>query len=148
MKRETGEYPPLAGWRGAPGVDSEEEEANQIRLTLKNLKKMQEETTIKETRADWKRLLNYQWIVKNFPFFLFLSLLAVIYIYNGHYADKTARNINSVKKELDELHYEYKTLKSEVMFRSKQSELAKAVEPLGLKELMAPPVVLTDSSGQ
>ena len=109
---------------------------------------MQEETTIKETRADWKRLLNYQWIVKNFPFFLFLSLLAVIYIYNGHYADKTARNINSVKKELDELHYEYKTLKSEVMFRSKQSELAKAVEPLGLKELMAPPVVLTDSSGQ
>jgi hypothetical protein len=109
---------------------------------------MQEETTIKETRADWKRLLNYQWIVKNFPFFLFLSLLAVIYIYNGHYADKTARNINSVKKELDELHYEYKTLKSEVMFRSKQSELAKAVEPLGLKELMAPPVVLTDSSGR
>jgi hypothetical protein len=32
------------------------------------------------------------------------------------------------------------------MFRSKQSELAKAVEPFGLKELTTPPVVLIDSS--
>lgn len=107
---------------------------------------MAEDINIKETRGDWKRLLNYQWLVKNFPFFLFLSLLAVIYIYNGHYADKTVRNINTVNKQLDELNYEYKTLKSEVMFRSKQSELSKAVEPLGLKELMSPPVIITDST--
>lgn len=101
---------------------------------------------MKEQRSEWKRLLNYQWIVKNFPFFLFLSLLAVIYIYNGHYADKTVRNINTVSKEIEELNYEFKTLKSEVMFRSKQSELSKAVEPLGLKELIEPPVLLVDSS--
>lgn len=107
---------------------------------------MPEEINIKESRAEWKRWLNYQWIVKNFPFFLFLSLLAVIYIYNGHYADKTIRNINTLNKELDELNYEYKTLKSDVMFRSKQSELSKAVEPLGLKEITTPPVVLTDST--
>jgi hypothetical protein len=99
-----------------------------------------------ENRMDWKRLLNYQWIVRNISFFLFLAILAVIYIYNGHYADKTARNINKVSKELKELQYEYKTLKSEVMFRSKQSELAKAVAPLGLKELVIPPVVLHDSA--
>lgn len=85
-------------------------------------------------------------MVKNIPFFLFLAVLAVIYIYNGHYADKTVRNINKVSRELKELQYEYKTLKSEVMFRSKQSELAKAVEPLGLKELTSPPVVLADST--
>lgn len=100
----------------------------------------------RETKADWKRLLNYQWIVRNFPFFLFLSALAVIYIYNGHYADKTIRNINTVNRELDELNYEFKTLKSEVMFRSKQSELSKAVGPYGLKELARPPVVLSDSA--
>ena len=39
----------------------------------------------------WKRWLNYQSVVKQVPFFLFLSLLAVIYIYNGHYANKTIR---------------------------------------------------------
>jgi len=95
--------------------------------------------------AGWKRLLNYQSIVKQVPFFLFLALLAIVYIYNGHYADKTIRNINQTAKEVKELQYEYKTIKSEVMFRSKQSELAKAVEPLGLKELTLAPVVLKDT---
>jgi len=95
----------------------------------------------------WKRLLNYQSIVKQMPFFLFLALLAVVYIYNGHYADKTIRSINQTAKEVKELQYDYKTVKSEVMFRSKQSELAKAVEPLGLKELTVAPVVLKDSVG-
>ena len=104
-----------------------------------------EEIKTKDSKPEWKRLLNYQWIVKNFPFFLFLSFLAVIYIYNGHYADKTIRNINTVSREIDELNYEFKTLKSEVMFRSKQSELAKAVAPFGLKELLQPPLIISDS---
>ena len=51
-----------------------------------------------------------------------------------------------ISKEVKELQYEYKTLKSEVMFRSKQSELANAVAPLGLKELVTPPAVLRDSA--
>jgi hypothetical protein len=100
-----------------------------------------------EAKKDWKKIFNYQWIVKNIPFFLFLSVLAVVYIYNGHYSDNTIKDINKTSKELKELQYEYKSLKSEVMFRSKQSELAKAVEPLGLKELVKPPMVLKDSVG-
>ena len=97
----------------------------------------------------WKpSLLGYRWIMKNIGFFLFLAVLAVIYIYNGHYADKLSRDITRTDKELKELQYEYKTLKSEVMFRSKQSELARAVEPFGLRQLMQPPYLLTDSSDQ
>ena len=92
----------------------------------------------------WKRWLNYQAVVRQIPFFLFLTLLAVIYIYNGHLADKTVRQIGRTTKEVRELQYEYKTVKSEVMFRSKQSEMAKAVEPLGLKALQQPPVILED----
>ena len=107
---------------------------------------METNETIQEVKRDWKNIFSYKWLVKNIPFFLFLSVLAVVYIYNGHYADKTVRNINKVSNELKELQYEYKTLKSEVMFRSKQSELAKAVAPLGLKELVVPPIVLKDSS--
>ena len=98
----------------------------------------------RELKLNWKRWLNYQSIVKQVPFFLFLTLLAVIYIYNGHLADKTIRNINITAKEVMELKYEYKTVKSEVMFRSKQSELVKAAEPLGLKELTTSPVILTE----
>ncbi|HEX4850575.1 MAG TPA: FtsL-like putative cell division protein [Puia sp.] len=105
-----------------------------------------EKNKSREQKIKFKRLLRYQWIVKNIPFFLFLALLAVIYIYNGHYADKIVRDISRTGKELKELQYEFKSLKSEVMFRSKQSELAKAVEPFGLKELTKPPVILVDST--
>ena len=100
----------------------------------------------KEPRFRWKRLLNYQSVVKQVPFFLFLAFLAVVYIYNGHHADKLARDITKTTRELKELQYEYKTVKGEVLFRSKQSELVKAVAPLGLKELTAAPVILNDSS--
>jgi Bacteriodetes cell division protein (FtsL-like) len=96
----------------------------------------------------WKRWLNYQSVVKQVPFFLFLTLLAVVYIYNGHYADKTIRNINRTAKEVQELKYEYIAVKGEVMFQSKPSELIKAVEPLGLKELVQSPIVLNDSTGK
>ena len=95
--------------------------------------------------GNWKRWLNYHAIVKQIPFCIFLGLLAVIYIYNGHYADKLMRNINTTEKDVKELQYEYKTVKSEVMFRSQQSELVKAVEPLGLKELISAPIILADS---
>jgi hypothetical protein len=103
-------------------------------------------TKCENEMSKWKpSLLGYRWIMRNIGFFLFLAALAVIYIYNGHYADKISRDITRTNKELKELQYEYKTLKSEVMFRSKQSELARAVEPFGLKELVRPPYVLKDS---
>ena len=100
----------------------------------------------REPKLEWRKmLLSYQWIVKNTPFFLFLSLLTVLYIYNGHVAEKTIKDINRSSRELKELQYEYKTIQSELMFQSKQSELVKAVEPLGLKELSQPPHRLKDS---
>ena len=94
-------------------------------------------------RRPW---FNYRWIVENIPFFLFLSLLAVLYIYNGHYTDKTVRSIAKLSRQVKEMNYEFKILKGEVIFRSKQSEVARAVAPLGLLELTTPPVVLQDSA--
>lgn len=93
-----------------------------------------------------RSLLYNRWLVKNIPFYLFASALAIIYIANGHYADKTMREINFTAKHLKEMEYEFKTIKRDVIFRSKESELAKAVAPLGLKELVVPPVRLTDST--
>ena len=90
----------------------------------------------------------YRWVVRNIGFVIFLTALAIVYIYNGHYADKISRDLNRTNKELKELQYEYKTLKSEVMFRSKESELAKAVAPFGLGELTKPPFALIDSTGK
>jgi hypothetical protein len=107
---------------------------------------MRTDKTDKEQRYNWKRVLNYQRIVRQIPFFLFLALLAIIYIYNGHYADKTMRDIAKTTNELKELQYEYKSVKGDVLRKTKQSELINVVQPLGLKELTIAPVVLIDSS--
>ena len=85
-------------------------------------------------------MLSYGWILNNLGFFLFLSVLAVFYIANGHMADNRIRKINETARQLKDLQYEYKTIKSEMMFRSRESELVKAAEPLGLKLDSVPPV--------
>ena len=93
---------------------------------------MIDQTNSKTNKNPLKVFFNYQWIVKNIPFFLFLSVLTIIYIANGHKADKTIRKINATTRELKDLQYEYKTLKSEVMFKSEEIQIVKATEPLGL----------------
>jgi hypothetical protein len=112
---------------------------------------MSEDKEIKNSKRsaqknELRRFLSYQWVVKNIPFFFFLAMLTVLYIYNGHYSDRITRKIEESEKHIQELEYEYKTAKSEVIFRSKASELAKAVAPLGLKELTTAPMTLTDST--
>ena len=78
--------------------------------------------------------------LKHLPYMLYLGLMAIFYIANGYYADDKIREENRTKNELKELRSEYISLKSELMFASKQSEVAKAVEEQGLKEPVVPPV--------
>lgn len=101
-----------------------------------------------EKRFTIKRLLNYQSVIRQIPFFLFLAVLAVVYIYNGHYADKTIRKSDETGRQLKELQHEYKSVKGEALGKSKPSEITQAVEPLGLKELTVAPVILIDSSNR
>jgi cell division protein FtsL len=79
-----------------------------------------------------RKIFGYEWVLHNINFILFLALLAVVYIYNGHQSDRTIRQINRTAKEIKQLQYEYKTLKSELMYKSREAELLKATEPLGL----------------
>ena len=80
-----------------------------------------------------KSMLNYEWIVLNISFFLFLAVLAILYIANGHLTDKTIRKINSTKKEIKQLQFEYKTLKADLMLKSESINIEKAMAPFGLQ---------------
>jgi len=85
--------------------------------------------------------------VKHLPFILFLGLMAIIYIANGYYADDKIREANKISNQLKELRSEYISTKSDLMFASKQSEVAKSAEALGLKEPVVPPIKIeVDSS--
>ena len=76
---------------------------------------------------------------------MFLSL---IYISNTHYAEKTTRQINKAQSEVEDLRADYTTLKAEVMFASKQSEVARRVKELGLKESLRPPFKVIVEEGE
>lgn len=73
------------------------------------------------------------------PLILFISLLGIIYIANNYWAIKNYREISTLKKELKELRFEHITTKSDFMYRSKQSEVARRLDSLGIKESTIPP---------
>lgn len=85
---------------------------------------------------------------KHVPFILFMAVLATAYIAYGYYADDTIRDVNKITNNLKELKSEFIYTKSELMFASKQSEVAKATEPLGLKEPITPPLKIKVDSLQ
>lgn len=73
------------------------------------------------------------------PFILFIAFLGMVYIANSHMAVNNIRAIDKLSKEVKELSYEYKSLKAELMFKSKLTEVQKKVDTLGIKELIEPP---------
>lgn len=81
------------------------------------------------------------------PFLIFLCVLVMIYIANSHMAVKNVRNIDKLSKEVKELSWEYKSLKADLMFKSKLTEVAKKVDTLGIKELIEPPkkIIINDN---
>ena len=77
--------------------------------------------------------------VKYIPYFLFLAAFCLIYIWNNHYAESTIREINKLESEVEDLRADYTTLKSDYMYSRLQSEVAKKVAVIGLKESQNPP---------
>lgn len=84
--------------------------------------------------------------IRAIPFIFFLTFVALCYIANGYYAESQIRKLNTLTNDLKELHSEFIISKSELSDLSKQSEVAKRVESLGLKESVEPPRKISVSS--
>lgn len=89
-------------------------------------------------------------LVNSLPFIFFLTILALVYIANSYQAEKTIREIDSISKELKTLRTEYISESSELMFLSKQSEVAKAVINQGLEESVEAPmkIIINDPNSE
>lgn len=86
--------------------------------------------------------------VQYLPKILFVMMLGLIYISNTHHAEKTVRRIDQVQSEVEDLRADYTTLKSDLMFSSKQSEVARKVKVMGLKESQNPPTKVAIEEGE
>ena len=87
-------------------------------------------------------------ILANIKFILFIVLLAVIYIFNGHQNNKVVRGIKTTATEVKELEASYKDAKSKVMGKTSIGVLAKQAAKYGLQEFSEPPfkLIKTDTT--
>ena len=137
---------------------------NHFRLDAEDEPEMVEEPVIKvrkkkvvydegSTRAFFRKLfidgvVSKEAATEMLPFLLFISFLCMLYIANSHMAVNNVRSIDKLNKEVKELSWEYKSLKADLMFKSKLTEVAKVVDTLGIKELTAPPKKIIVSSDE
>ena len=79
---------------------------------------------------------------------MFVMLIGLLYISNTHYSEKTVRRIDHAQSEVEDLRADYTTLKSDLMYASKQSEVARKVKIIGLKESLNPPTKVAIEEGE
>lgn len=78
-------------------------------------------------------------VVNSLPFVFYLTLLGILYIANGYNAEKLVRELDHVNDDLKELRSEYITIKSDLNYESKQSQVAEKTEAFGVMESIVPP---------
>jgi hypothetical protein len=70
---------------------------------------------------------------------VFLVFLLMLYVANGHWANKMLVKTNKMQQELEDAKVDYQTTKADYMQRSIQSQVAKSVETMELQESKTPP---------
>ena len=73
-------------------------------------------------------------LTKHLGFIVLLTLLGVIYIANSHHGERKQRKINELKKEVEDAKSAYQSVKSDMLYKSTESQLAKRLEDKGLKK--------------
>lgn len=73
---------------------------------------------------------------------IFIFSLGLFYIANSHLYDRTVRRINELLEEVEELKVDLTFLKADYMLSNKRSEVARHLEPYGIRIPSTPPYVV------
>ena len=85
------------------------------------------------------RLLTSPWLLEKTPYFLFLVMLIIFYIGNNYMAQSKVKAIDSISTELNDLHDEHISTKSDLMNFTKRSEVSERLKFRQIKEATKPP---------
>lgn len=78
----------------------------------------------------------------NFSYLLFLGFLGIIYIANAHYSETKVKEVQKLQKEIKELKWEYMSIKSDLMFKSMQSQMDTSLQSTGVDLFQSGPKVI------
>lgn len=87
-------------------------------------------------------------VVGILPFIFFLTFLGLVYIANGYYAQGIVRDLQKTGNEVKELRSEYITIKSDLNYKSKQSQVAHATAVIKVYESTIPPTKIIVDKGE
>ncbi|WP_449438888.1 FtsL-like putative cell division protein [Pedobacter steynii] len=104
-------------------IDEEPEEDEELDIRIKKKEPVSENQFFKKLFTEG--VVSKEAATEMLPFLIFLSVLGMLYIANSHMAIKNIRNIDQLSKEVKEMSWEYKSLKADLMFKSKLTEVAK-----------------------
>ncbi|MDA9774063.1 FtsL-like putative cell division protein [Saprospiraceae bacterium] len=84
-------------------------------------------TTVK-AKGGLSKLFNTNIVLNNLPFVVFSAVLILVYITIAQSGERKLMAINKLEKEVEEVRWEYMSLKKELMSKSAPSQLAKDLE--------------------
>ena len=79
-------------------------------------------------------VLAKDYVVTNLPFIGFLTVIMLLYIGMGYYADRNARKIEKIEGEILEANSEMVSLKTELNMISNPAQIADSTRSMGLIE--------------
>jgi Bacteriodetes cell division protein (FtsL-like) len=77
--------------------------------------------------------------LSSLPFVLYIAFLGMLYIANGYYAHNRLKDLDALDNTITELRIQYIIAEDKLMYLSKESELNRATNNIGLKEPVVPP---------
>jgi Bacteriodetes cell division protein (FtsL-like) len=107
-----------------------------------------EETTVRRPATKMKKgflsvisggFLADEKAVSSLPFVFYIAFLGMLYIANGYFAHNRLKDLDSLDNSITELRTQYIIAEDKLMYLSKESELSKATDNMGLKESVIPP---------
>jgi hypothetical protein len=107
-------------------------------------KEITENLTLKELLNRVKEIPKENFLKKNGVYLIFLVCLALMYIHNNFSVESLQKKHLNLTREIKDLKYEAITTSSELMKKSRQSEVLRKVQEnnLGLEELKTQPKVI------
>ncbi|MFN0275016.1 MAG: FtsL-like putative cell division protein [Chitinophagales bacterium] len=88
--------------------------------------------------------LKQDWLISNIPYFLFLVVIAMFYIWNSHHGVKMVKEMRDTQEELIESQYYYNASKDTLTQKSRQSSVAEVVKEQNMYELSNPPYTILE----
>lgn len=90
-------------------------------------------------------LIKVQVIFEHLPLVLFITMILMLYIANGHRSDRLIRKINKTHLRVKELKSEFISSQTKLIKLTKESELLNVLRPRGFVPLTEIPQLIQDT---